>query len=195
MLTNDGFKKALAIVFSVHSQLEPKENKEFIYKAWYRMFQDISDSALLDAAVRFVTENPKLFPGDSFIAMIRQLAKPVLQETEGDVVELAFQAVRDFGYMRERDAMEWLKSKSPLIAASVRRIGYLELCRSEEPDVIRGQLRAIFKSEKDRSVQAGGIVESATHLNNGQPDNERLLSLTKNIGKSLKVLPGVKHAA
>lgn len=195
MLTNDGFKKALAIVFSVHQQLEPKENKEFIYKAWYRMLQDISDGPLLDAAVRFVTETPKLFPGDSFIAMIRQIAIPILQETEGDVVELAFQAVRDFGYMRERDAMEWLKSKSPLIAASVRRIGYLELCRSEEPDVIRGQLRAIFKSEKDRSMQAGGIVESATHLNNGLPDNERLLSLTKNIGKSLKVLPGVKHAA
>lgn len=114
------------------------------------MFQDISN-ALLDAAVRFVTENPKLFPGDSFIAMIRQLAKPVLQET-GDVVELAFQAVRDFVPMHERDAMEWLKSKSPLIAASVRRIGYLELA-GQEPDVIRGQLRAIFKSK--RPVQAG----------------------------------------
>ncbi len=194
MLTNDGFKKALAIVFSVHQQLEPKENKEFIYKAWYRMLQDISDGPLLDAAVRFVTETPKLFPGDSFIAMIRQIAIPILQETEGDVIELAFDAIHRFGYTRERDAMEWLKERSPLIAAAVRRIGFLEMCRSEQPDVIRGQLKAIFKAEKERAIQTGGIVESATHLEGGLANSEKMLALTQKIGKGLKMIPGGKAA-
>lgn len=195
MLTNDGFKKALAIVFSVHPQLEPCGDKDFIYKAWYRMLHDIDDATLLDAAVRFGTETPDLYPGSNFIAKIRLIAKPSLQETEGDAIELAFQAVRDFGYMREKAAMEWLKSKSPLVAAAVRRIGFLEICRSEEPDVIRGQLRGIFKSEKDRAQTAGGIVETASDLKNGLPDNSRLIGLTQRIGKTLKSLPGAKNAA
>ena len=182
MLTNDGFKKALALVFSVHKQLEPVENKDFIYRAWHRMLCDISDPALLGAAARFITETPKLYPGDNFIAILRQLAQPILPETEGDCVELAFEAAQSFGYMREKDAMDWLKSRSPLVAAAVRRVGFLEICRSEEPDVIRGQLRAIFKSEKERAKQAGGIVESAKDLSGGLPVADKLLKLTQNIG-------------
>lgn len=194
MLTSDGFKKALALVFSVHRQLEPAENKDFIYRAWHRMLCDIPDSMLFDAAARFVTETPKLYPGDNFIAILRQLATPTLPETEGDAVELAFEAVRLFGYIREDDAMAWLKSKSPLIAASVRRLGYQEMCKSEESDVIRGQLRAIFKSEKDRAKQAGGIVESAKDLSGGLPMADKLLRLTQNIGKGIPQIGGPKDA-
>lgn len=194
MATNDGFKKALALVFSVHKQLEPGEGKEFIYKAWQRMLSDIADGALLDAAARLVTEVPKLYPGDNFIAILRQFAAPTLPETEGDAVELAFEAVRLFGYIREDDAMAWLKAKSQLIAASVRRLGYQEMCKSEEPDVIRGQLRAIFKSEKDRAKQAGGIVESAKDLSGGLPMADKLLKLTQSIGKGSPQIGGPKDA-
>lgn len=194
MLTNDGFKKALALVFSVHKQLEPTENKDFVYRAWNRMLCDISDVALLDAAARFVTETPKIYPGDNFIAILRQFAAPILPETEGDAVELAFEAVRLFGYIREDDAMTWLKAKSPLIAASVRRLGYQEMCKSEEPDVIRGQLRAIFKSEKERAKQAGGIVESAKDLSGGLPAADKLLKLAQNIGKSNLKIGGPNNA-
>ena len=66
MLTNDGFKKVLALVFSVHKQLEPVENKDFIYRAWHRMLCDISDPALLGAAARFITETPARFVGSLF---------------------------------------------------------------------------------------------------------------------------------
>jgi|GEM_PF-2142695 len=195
LLTNDGFKKALAVLFSAHQQLEPKEAKEFIYKAWYRMLRDISDAVLMEAVTRFVTEKTTLFPGDNFIALIRQIAVPSLIETEGDAIELAFEAVSLFGYVREKDAMVWLKERSPLIAAVVRRFGFLEICKSEEPDVVRGQLRAIFKGERDRAKIHGGIVESATHLGSGLPDSEKLIGLTQNIGKGRKALSEVKRAA
>jgi hypothetical protein len=178
LLSNDGFKKALAILFSAFRHLEPAENKDFIYKAWFRMLQDIPDCALLDAVTRFVTENKKLYPGDNFIAMLRELAIPTLQETEGDAIELAFEAVRKFGYMQEHEALQWLDSKSPLISAVVRRIGYRDICMSEEPDVVRGQIRAVFKSEKERAVRVGGVVESALQLNNGIVKTNNIVSLT-----------------
>jgi hypothetical protein len=160
------------------------------------MFKDLEDKDFLNAISRFLLEKPKLYPGDNFIALIRQVARPTLTETEGDVIELAFQAARDFGYMREKDALDWLKKKSPLVAAAVRRFGYLDICKSENSDVIRGQLRAIFKAEKERSRQAGGIVESAAHLKSGLPDSEKLIGLTEKIGKGkLKALPGGKKNA
>lgn len=188
MLTNTGFKKTLAIIFSVHPHLEPNSGQDFVYKAWFQMLRDFDDDSLIQAATRFVMEVPKLFPGDNFIAQIRQLARPTLQETEGDAVELAFAAASKFGGYRENEAMAWLNERSPLIAAVVRRVGFRDICNSCEPDVIRGQLRSIFKSEKERAKQVGGIVESAEHLSCGLPD-ERILSL---LGGRLKLTEGKK---
>ena len=173
MLTNTGFKKALAIIFSIHQQLEPKENKDFIYKAWFRMLHDISDEDLLNAVTRFITENTKLYPGDNFIAIIRQIAKPAFIETEGDAVELAFEAASMFGRYKEAEAMAWIRSKSKLVAAAVQRLGFLELCDSTQPDVIRGQLRAIFAAEKSRAKEIGAVCDSATQLDDGI--NKKLL--------------------
>lgn len=189
-MNEDAFRKGLAVLYSTHPQLEPRKEKEFVLKAWCAMFKDLTEKQFLDAVAKFVMEVPKLYPGDNWIAMVRQIAKPTLPETEGDCVELAFDAVREFGYMNEDKAIQWLEAKSPLIAACVRRIGYREICMSEEPDVLRGQLRAIFKAEKERSKQFGGVVSTAKDFIGGQPQHDRLLSLSGKIGKSL---PGPKE--
>ena len=180
MLTQSEFKQGLSVVFASHPQLEPKKSADLIYKMWFSMFKDLDGQCFLNAVTRFVVETPKLYPGDNFIAIIRQIAVPTLQETEGDAIELAFEAARNFGRMREAEAMAWLKEKSPLIASVVGRFGFREICTSTEPDVIRGQLRAIFKGEKERSRQVGGIVESAKHLSGG--GNKQLLPLLGKIG-------------
>jgi len=192
MATRETVRKVFALIFFKFPGRRPSTESDIglAMNIWAEIYKQISDAELMAAASRFVAETTKIYPDDDPFAMIRELARPILPETEGDCVELAFEAVQSFGYMREKDAMAWLRARSPLVAAAVQRVGFLEICRSEEPDVIRGQLRAIFKAEKERSVKHGGVVESATHLTAGLPDNERLIGLTKNIGKSLKVLPG-----
>jgi hypothetical protein len=55
----------------------------------------------------------------------------------------------------------------------VQRIGFLELCNSVQPDVIRGQLRAIFAAEKSRAIDTGVVCDSATQLDGGV--NKKLL--------------------
>lgn len=92
-------------------------------------------------------------------------AAPIFTETEGDAVELAFEAASRFGRYKEKEAMAWIREKSKLVAAAVQRIGFLELCDSVQPDVIRGQLRAIFAAEKSRAIDTGVVIDSAT-----QPD-------------------------
>lgn len=189
MATRETVRKVFALIFFKFPGRRPPTESDIglAMNIWAEIYKHISDAELMAAASRFIAETTKIYPDDDPFAMIRELARPILPETEGDCVELAFEAASTFGYMREKDALDWLKSRSTLIAAAVKRIGFLEICRSEEPDVIRGQLRAIFKSEKERAVKHGGVVESATHLTGGMPDNERMIGLTQNIGK---LLPG-----
>lgn len=100
-------------------------------------------------------------------------AAPVFTETEGDAIELAFEAASKFGRYKEAEAMAWIRDKSKLVAAAVQRLGFLELCNSAQPDVIRGQLRAIFAAEKSRAIEAGVVCDSATQLDDGI--NKKLL--------------------
>ena len=192
MATRETVRKVFALIFFKFPGRRPPTESDVVLamNIWAEIYKQISDAELMAAASRFIAETTKIYPDDDPFAMIRELARPILPETEGDCVELAFEAVQSFGYMREKDAMDWLKVRSPLVAAAVQRVGFLEICRSEEPDVIRGQLRAIFKAEKERSVKHGGVVESAKDLTGGLPDNSKLIGLTQNIGKSLKALPG-----
>ena len=165
-----------------------KEEGEIAFKVWADIYAPIPDADLMNAATRFYAETTKIYPDDDPFAIIRQIAAPALNETEGDAVELAFEAVSRFGRYQEAKAIAWLKEKSPLIAASVVRVGFQELCNSEEPDVIRGQLRAIFKAEKARSKEIGGIVESATHLEDGQA-NKDLLKIVDNLRIGMQLKP------
>ncbi len=100
-------------------------------------------------------------------------AAPIFTETEGDAVEMAFEAASRFGRYKEAEAMAWIRDKSKLVAAAVQRLGFLELCNSAQPDVIRGQLRAIFAAEKSRAIDTGVVVDSATQLDDGV--NKKLL--------------------
>ena len=196
MATRETVRKVFALIFFKFPGRRPPTESDVVLamNIWAEIYKQISDAELMAAASRFIAETTKIYPDDDPFAMIRELARPILPETEGDCVELAFEAVQSFGYMREKDAMDWLKARSPLVAAAVQRVGFLEICRSEEPDVIRGQLRAIFKAEKERSVKHGGVVESAKDLTGGLPDNAKLIGLTQNIGKSLKAPGGEKNA-
>jgi hypothetical protein len=105
--------------------------------------------------------------------MINRIANPTFTETEGDAVELAFEAASRFGRYKEAEAMAWIREKSKLVAAAVQRIGFLEICDSMQPDVIRGQLRAIFAAEKSRAKETGAVCDSATQLDDGI--NKKLL--------------------
>lgn len=109
---------------------------------------------------------------------------PTFTETEGDAVELAFEAASRFGRYKEAEAMAWIRERSKLVAAAVQRIGFLELCDSAQPDVIRGQLRAIFAAEKSRAIDTGVVVDSATQLEDGT--DKRLLDFVAGFNKGGK---------
>jgi hypothetical protein len=197
MATEATIKKVFATVFFKFPSRKPtkEEDGKLAFDIWSAAYKSVSDAALLAAIARFTVEVAKIYPDDDPFAMIMQTAQPILPETEGDCIELVDEAVRRFGWPNPEEAMNWIAERSPLVAAAVRRIGFLEYCKCEEPDVIRGQLRAIFRTEKQRSKELGGIMESATELQGGQADVNKLLGLTQNIIKGQKALSVTKRAA
>lgn len=172
MASSKAFSESMALLFLSFPNRKPQgkpEEIEAVLAIWERSFSGISDEALINAVTRFVMTTKKLFPDDNPMAMILSLAVPTNIETIGDCVELAEAAASRFGTYRGEEAMAWIESKSPLIAASIRRLGFREFCLSENPDVVRGQLRAIYHEEKVRAEKIGGVVRSAvTDLENGK---------------------------
>ena len=175
MATAEAVKKIFAMVFFKFPSRRPhtKEEGEIALKAWCKIYNRLPDDVLMQAAERFYSETTKLYPDDDPFAMINRIANPTFTETEGDAVELAFEAASKFGRYKEAEAMAWIREKSKLVAAAVQRLGFLELCDSVQPDVIRGQLRAIFAAEKSRAIEAGVVCDSATQLDDGI--NQKLL--------------------
>lgn len=186
MATHETISNAFALVFFKFPGRKPADKKEFdlAFGIWSKIYAPIPDDRLNLAVTRFVAETKKLFPDDCPFAMIREMAQPSLTETIGDCLELLDEAVSRFGMYRESEALAWLEGKSPLVTASVRRIGFINYCMSEEPDVIRGQIRAVFEAEKGRSKTVGGVLPSATHLEAGDPPmilDSRVSGLLENL--------------
>jgi len=175
MATAETVKRIFAMVFFKFPGRRPRthEEGEIALKAWCKIYSRLPDDALIQAADRFYAETTKLYPDDDPFAMINRIANPTFTETEGDAVELAFEAASKFGRYKEKEAMTWIRDKSKLVAAAVQRIGFLEICDSVQPDVVRGQLRAIFSAEKSRAIDTGVVVDSATQLDDGI--NKKLL--------------------
>lgn len=177
MASRESVRKMAGIVWIKFQTTRPKTPEEMalIQGMWEEILAGVPDAELMAATRRFVAETPKLFPGDDPFAMIFALTKPRAQETQGDFLELAIEAVGKFGWMREDEAMRWLEGRSPLVAATVRRFGYRQLCETPTEDLgtIRGQMRAVFGEERDRANRIGGVMPSAQALDQGSLPEKR----------------------
>lgn len=121
-------------------------------EAWDELLSDIPDDLLLAAvkvSILKATYRPR-------IAEIRHMAlslmKPETEIDAGRAWELVLKAVRTYGKPRTAQA---LASLPPFIADVTRRVGFSDICDSEEIGVIRGQFMKIFEAAKDREKEVG----------------------------------------
>jgi hypothetical protein len=170
MATSDTISKVFALVYFKDKSRRPtdKAQADAVMDIWTAIYSPVPDAALMEAATRFTAQTRNLYPGSDPFAMIFDMARPVLPETAGDCLELALEAIGKFGRYHEDKAMAWLKERSPLVAATVRRFGFVNLCDCENLEVARGQMRALFAEEKERAKTLGQVVETAKQLEGGQ---------------------------
>lgn len=135
----------------------PKEHllpTEEIVTLWYTELADIPYEIAVTALKTHVATNE----WSPSIAHIRRAAVHVVQKDldAGKSFELALDAVHRFGYLRQAEAIEYLRTRDALTAEAVSRMGYRAICDtpSDTIGVTRGQYIKIYNDLVKRRADA-----------------------------------------
>jgi hypothetical protein len=162
MMNRAEAKKLVGIAVAFFPAMQDKDMGPTVI-GWEAMLKDVPYK-LAEMALKKVLSTAKFFPTIAEIreavAEITNPQMPSWTEAWGEVV----QAVRQYGYMREKEALE---SLSPAAAKVVRWFGWQEICRSEEPDVIRGQFRMAYEAQAKREREMAVLPTEIRELIGG----------------------------
>lgn len=142
-------KKQFGILASAIRTYYPKEQilpNQQAMELWYRELQDIPYE-LAEAALRKWVVNNKWSPT---IADIRELSTDIGVGTIpdwGDAWESVMTAIRRYGTYNQQEAMD---SMDELTQQVVRRLGFRELCMSENIVADRANFRTIYEQLASR---------------------------------------------
>lgn len=160
-------KRQFAILADAIRTYYPKENilpnKEAM-ALWYRELQDIP-MPVAEAALRKWVSTNKWSPS---IAELRETAASVQNgdiPDWGESWEKVCKAIRQYGYYEQRKAME---SLDPLTRQCVERLGFVNLCMSENPTADRANFRQCYeiiaKREQTRQQIALPLLETINQI-------------------------------
>lgn len=130
---------------------------------WYRELSDIPYT-VAEAALRKYVSTNKFSPT---IADIREMAASVSNGDKplwSDGWDKVLRAIKKYGSYGQAEAMA---SLDELTRQAVKRLGYLELCRSENIMADRANFRMIFEQLADRQQQSNQISVNLTQLIEG----------------------------
>lgn len=144
-MTKDEFKilaKGLKAVYTYPSFLPDADSLEI----WFQLLKDL-DYKVCNVAIQkyMMTETRIPTPAD-----IRNLCASVTEgETKdwGDGWEEVLMAIRQFGSYREKEAME---SMSEITRKCVERLGFRNICMSENISADRSNFRQIYQALEER---------------------------------------------
>jgi hypothetical protein len=120
-------------------------------EVYFDLLGDLPAAALQVAARRALLEGQ--FPVFPPPGVLRRLAVEALMAGRGDpppeeAWDLVRQAISAFGYYRGEAAMGWLP---PLVWRAVKSLGWLAMCDSTEPEILRAQFRRAYESLYERA--------------------------------------------
>lgn len=144
-MTKDEFKilaKGLKAVYTMPSFLPDADS----LNVWYSLLQDLPYEVCNVAIQKYMMTETKI----PTIADIRNLCASVVVGEKplwSDGWDEVMRAMRRYGSYNEVEALE---SMSEITRQCVRRLGYQNLCRSEEIGVDRANFRMIFEQIANR---------------------------------------------
>lgn len=161
-------KKEFGIFASALRTYYPKEKilpNEQALELWYRQLKDIPYKLAEVTLAKWVATN-KWSPS---IADIREQAAGITQGEAigwGEAWESVLKAIGSYGAYRESEA---LASMDDLTQKIVRRLGFKNLCLSEEIQVDRANFRMIYEQEQERQKQDAQLPKRVKELMQGMP--------------------------
>lgn len=139
------FSSALKTFYPKENLLPTKEAASL----WYQQLMDL-DALTLNVALQKWVNTEKWPPT---IAELRSMCVEItdgkLQEWGAAWAEVQY-AIRRYGFMRPEEAKE---SMSPITRQTVDRLGWLDICCSENPEALRAQFRQIYEICSSRAVE------------------------------------------
>lgn len=136
----------------------PRENilpNEKALELWFKQLEDIPFKVVEAGLQKWVSLN-KWSPS---IADIREMARDmVIGEISdyGEAWQEVQKAIRYFGFYREDEALD---SLTPLTRKAVERLGFTNLCMSENPEASRANFRMIYESLAEREKKETQLPE------------------------------------
>ncbi len=149
------FKSFAAALQTYYPRYDIFPNREAM-ELWFVAMQDLDYNALTTTLAKWVATQK--WPPT--IAELREMCSEV---TEGKLPDWGegwsevSKAVRRYGFMRPEEALE---SMSPTTREAVRRIGWMEICNSENTDTLRAQFRQVYEIVSKRTVEDRKIPEA-----------------------------------
>ena len=159
-------KKEFATFAAALKTYYPKENllpNSQAMELWFRQLEDIPYDLAEMALNKWVATN-KWSPT---IADIREQAASVVNGEKplwSDGWEEVVRAIKNYGSYGQKEAME---SMSEITRMAVRRMGYIDLCRSENPVADRANFRMIFEQIAEREQKQNQLPVSLKNLIEG----------------------------
>lgn len=156
-------KKEFATFAAALKTYYPKENllpNSQAMELWFRQLEDIPYDLAEMALNKWVATN-KWSPT---IADIREQAASVVNGEKplwSDGWEEVVRAIKNYGSYGQKEAME---SMSEITRTAVRRMGYIDLCRSENPVADRANFRMIFEQIAEREQKQNQLPVSLKNL-------------------------------
>lgn len=157
-MTFDEFK----IVAKSIRSLYPKDNvmpDAYSVKLYYTMLMDIPYDTLVAALKRYVLTNKYPPTVADLRTATAEVTRPVSQDWSA-AWEQVRKAIHYFGYYRQSEALESLSEPTRTI---VKRLGYQELCLTENLNVDRANFRKIYEQmqaqETERAKLPGGVLQ------------------------------------
>jgi len=129
-------------------------------KIWYNLIGDLDYKVCSAAIQKWMMTNPK-YPT---IADIRRECAGVVQgdpKDWGDAWESVVKAIRYFGMYRVDEAMATFDE---ITEQCVRRLGFKELCMSENIMADRANFRMIYEQVSERKAKADVIPQKLKNL-------------------------------
>lgn len=138
---------------------------------WEKSLSDIPYDIAEKALIK-VLSTSRFFPT---IAEIREAAVQITHPRTLDAIEawsLINQAIRKYGYYREKEGLE---SLPPEVAEMAKRFSWRELCLNENPDTLRAQFRMAWETQSKRKKEVMALPTEIRTMIDGLASNMKML--------------------
>lgn len=149
MIAEEDFKIAIKVLKSTFTSPNFLPDDDAV-RNWYQMLKDIDYKVLQMAIYKYAMTNK--FPPT--VAEMRELAAEIMLgelPDWGEGWEQVLKAIKDFGYMRPKEAMD---SFDDITRECVKRLGFINICKSENISVERANFRQLYEQIANRQREA-----------------------------------------